>query len=151
MEEGLADAIEQQMLAVGSAAVSGNNTLMRVEGLATFVQSVITKGQYTRESEEALGELAKEMERALMGRMAKNASITDLNAALKEMTDAIDSKNDVVLEIAEDRKKLIDRLIEQFADLARANEDALAIEATVNKRLYAEDEGAGDQDVAKES
>ena len=67
MEEGLADAIEQQMLAVGSAAVSGNNTLMRVEGLATFVQSVITKGQYTRESEEALGELAKEMERALMG------------------------------------------------------------------------------------
>lgn len=140
MEEGLADAIEQQMLAVGSAAVSGNNTLMRVEGLATFVQSVITKGQYTKESEEALGELAKEMERALMGRMAKNASIKDLNSALKEMTEAIDAKNDVVLEIAEERKELIDRLIDQSENLARANEDALAIEATVNKRLYASDE-----------
>ena len=139
MEEGLADAIEQQMLAVGSAAVSGNNTLMRVEGLATFVQSVITKGQYTKESEEALGELAKEMERALMGRMAKNASIKDLNAALKEMADAIDVKNDVVLEIAEERKALIDKLIEQSQNLARANEEALAIEATVNKKLYAED------------
>ncbi|GJL94283.1 MAG: hypothetical protein DHS20C05_06880 [Hyphococcus sp.] len=137
MEEGLADAIEQQMLAVGSAAVSGNNTLMRVEGLATFVQSVITKGQYTKESEAALGELAKEMERALMGRMAKNASIKDLNSALKEMADAIDVKNDVVLEIAEERKALIDRLIEQSENLARANEDALAIEATVNKKLYA--------------
>jgi hypothetical protein len=140
MEEGLADAIEQQMLAVGSAAVSGNNTLMRVEGLATFVQSVITKGQYTKESEAALGELAKEMERALMGRMAKNASIRDLNAALKEMADAIDLKNDVVLEIAEERKALIDKLIEQSENLARANEEALAIEATVNKKLYAEDE-----------
>ncbi len=139
MEEGLADAIEQQMLAVGSAAVSGNNTLMRVEGLATFVQSVITKGQYTKESEEALGELAKEMERALMGRMAKNASIKDLNAALKEMADAIDVKNDVVLEIAEERKALIDKLIAQSENLARANEEALAIEATVNKKLYAED------------
>ncbi|MCI5043196.1 MAG: hypothetical protein MRY72_00740, partial [Aquisalinus sp.] len=63
MEEGLADAIEQQMLAVSTAAVSGNNTLMRIEGLATFVQSIITKGQYAKESEEALGELAKEMER----------------------------------------------------------------------------------------
>ena len=140
MEEGLADAIEQQMLAVGSAAVSGNNTLMRVEGLATFVQSVITKGQYTKESEAALGDLAKEMERALMGRMAKNASIRDLNATLKEMADSIDVKNDVVLEIAEERKALIDKLIEQSENLARANEDALAIEATVNKKLYAEDE-----------
>ena len=140
MEEGLADAIEQQMLAVGSAAVSGNNTLMRVEGLATFVQSVITKGQYTKESEAALGELAKEMERALMGRMAKNASIKDLNSALKEMADAIDVKNDVVLEIAEERKALIDRLIEQSENLARANEEALAIEATVNKNLYAADD-----------
>ncbi len=140
MEEGLADAIEQQMLAVGSAAVSGNNTLMRVEGLATFVQSVITKGQYTKESEEALGDLAKEMERALMGRMAKNASIKDLNAALKEMADAIDIKNDVVLEIAEERKMLIDKLIEQSENLGRANEAALAIEATVNKKLYAADD-----------
>ncbi len=140
MEEGLADAIEQQMLAVGSAAVSGNNTLMRVEGLATFVQSVITKGQYTKESEAALGDLAKEMERALMGRMAKNASIRDLNATLKEMADSIDVKNDVVLEIAEERKALIDKLMEQSENLARANEDALAIEATVNKKLYAEDE-----------
>lgn len=140
MEEGLADAIEQQMLAVGSAAVSGNNTLMRVEGLATFVQSVITKGQYTKESEEALGELAKEMERALMGRMAKNASIKDLNSALKEMADAIDVKNDVVLEIAEERKALIDKLIAQSENLARANEEALAIEATVNKKLYTSDD-----------
>ncbi|WP_428410170.1 hypothetical protein [Hyphococcus sp.] len=140
MEEGLADAIEQQMLAVGSAAVSGNNTLMRVEGLATFVQSVITKGQYTKESEAALGELAKEMERALMGRMAKNASIRDLNAALKEMADSIDVKNDVVLEIAEERKALIDKLIAQSENLARANEEALAIEATVNKKLYASDD-----------
>ncbi|WP_425409661.1 hypothetical protein [Hyphococcus sp.] len=141
MEEGLADAIEQQMLAVGSAAVSGNNTLMRVEGLATFVQSVITKGQYTKESEAALSELAKEMERALMGRMAKNASIRDLNAALKEMADSIDVKNDVVLEIAEERKALIDKLIAQSENLARANEEALAVEATVNKKLYApEDE-----------
>jgi hypothetical protein len=140
MEEGLADAIEQQMLAVGSAAVSGNNTLMRVEGLATFVQSVITKGQYTKESEAALGELAKEMERALMGRMAKNASIRDLNATLKEMADSIDVKNDVVLEIAEERKALIDRLIEQSENLARANEEALAIEATVNKKLYASED-----------
>lgn len=137
MEEGLADAIEQQMLAVSSAAVSGNNTLMRVEGLATFVQSVITKGQYTKESEEALGELAKEMERALMGRMAKNASIKDLNAALKEMVSAIDMKNEVVLEIAEERKTLIDKLIDQSNELSRANEEALAIEATVNKQLYA--------------
>lgn len=140
MEEGLADAIEQQMLAVGSAAVSGNNTLMRVEGLATFVQSVITKGQYTKESEAALGELAKEMERALMGRMAKNASIRDLNAALKEMADAIDVKNDVVLEIAEERKALIDKLIEQSENLARANEEALAVEASVNKKLYASED-----------
>jgi len=137
MEEGLADAIEQQMLAVGSAAVSGNNTLMRVEGLATFVQSVITKGQYTKESEAALGELAKEMERALMGRMAKNASIKDLSAALKDMADSIDLKNEVVLEIAEERKALIDKLIDQSANLARANEEALAIEASVNKKLYA--------------
>jgi len=140
MEEGLADAIEQQMLAVGSAAVSGNNTLMRVEGLATFVQSVITKGQYTKESEEALGELAKEMERALMGRMAKNASIKDLSAALKDMADSIDLKNEVVLEIAEERKALIDKLIEQSDNLARANEEALAIEASVNKKLYAADD-----------
>ena len=140
MEEGLADAIEQQMLAVGSAAVSGNNTLMRVEGLATFVQSVITKGQYTKESEEALGELAKEMERALMGRMAKNASIKELNSALKDMADAIDVKNDVVLEIAEERKALIDKLIEQSENLGRANEEALAIEATVNKKLYASED-----------
>jgi hypothetical protein len=141
MEEGLADAIEQQMLAVGSAAVSGNNTLMRVEGLATFVQSVIAKGQYTKESEAALGELAKEMERALMGRMAKNASIKSLNAALKEMADAIDVKNDVVLEIAEERKALIDKLIEQSENLARANEEALAIEAKVNTKLHAPEAG----------
>ncbi|MCI5046972.1 MAG: hypothetical protein MRY59_05685 [Aquisalinus sp.] len=137
MEEGLADAIEQQMLAVSTAAVSGNNTLMRIEGLATFVQSIITKGQYAKESEEALGELAKEMERALMGRMAKNASINDLNAALQDMANSIDVKNDVVLEIAEERKALIDKLIAQSENLSRANEEALAIEATVNKKLYA--------------
>ena len=139
MEEGLADAVEQQMLAVGTAAVSGNNTLMRIEGLATFVQSMIAKGQYARESEEALGDLAKEMERALMGRMAKNASINDMGNVLKEMTDAMDEKNDVVLEIAEERKELIDRLIMQSQELSRANEEALGIEAEVNRRLYTEE------------
>ncbi len=56
------------------------------------------------------------------------------------MADSIDVKNDVVLEIAEERKALIDKLIEQSENLARANEDALAIEATVNKKLYTEDE-----------
>ena len=72
--------------------------------------------------------------------MAKNASIKDLNSALKEMADAIDVKNDVVLEIAEERKALIDKLIEQSENLGRANEEALAIEATVNKKLYAAEE-----------
>jgi hypothetical protein len=72
--------------------------------------------------------------------MAKNASIRDLNATLKEMADSIDVKNDVVLEIAEERKALIDRLIEQSENLARANEEALAIEATVNKKLYASED-----------
>ena len=75
-----------------------------------------------------------------MGRMAKNASIRDLNATLKEMADSIDVKNDVVLEIAEERKALIDKLIAQSENLARANEEALAIEATVNKRLYASED-----------
>lgn len=136
MQEGLADAMEQEMLAVGSAAATGNATLMRIETLATFVQGLVTKGQYMQESEYHLGEIAKEMERSLMARMAKNEGIRNVADVLKEMTSAMDDRNDVVLQIAEDRKALIDRLIGQTKELGRTNEAALAIESTVNKKLY---------------
>lgn len=136
MQEGLADAMEQEMLAVGSAAATGNATLMRIETLATFVQGLVTKGQYMQESEYHLGEIAKEMERSLMARMAKNEGIRNVADVLKEMTSAMDDRNDVVLQIAEDRKALIDRLIDQTRELGRTNEEALAIESTVNKKLY---------------
>ncbi len=136
MQEGLADAMEQQMLAVGSAAATGNATLMRIETLATFVQGLVTKGQYMRESEYHLGEVAKEMERGLMARMAKNEGIRNVADVLKEMTSAMDERNDVVLQIAEERKQLIERLITQSQELGRTNEAALGIESTVNKRLY---------------
>lgn len=87
----------------------------------------------------ALGELAKEMERALMGRLAKNQNIKDVTDVLHEMTAALDNKNDVVLEIAEQRRELIDRLLNQAKDLSEANESALAIDAEVNRRLYTEE------------
>ncbi len=136
MQEGLADAIEQQMLAVSSAALTGNATLMRIESLATFVQGLMTKGQYMREAENFLGDMAKEMERSLMSRMAKNEGLRSVGHILKEMTGAMDERNDMVLEIAEERKGLIDRLIEQSEELARTNKDALAIESRINKDVY---------------
>lgn len=139
MQEGLGDAIEQEMLAVGSAAATGNATLMRIETLATFVQGLVAKGQYMQEAEYHLGEIAKEMERSIMSRMAKNEGIRSVGDTIKEITSAMEDRNDAVLQIAEERKTLIDRLISQTQALGRTNEDALGIEATINKRLYGKD------------
>lgn len=139
MQEGLADAMEQQMLAVGSAAMNGNSTLMRIESLATFVQGLMSKGQYMRDAEIFLGDIAKEMERSIMSRMAKNEGIKNMADVMKELTGAMDDKNDVVLQLAEDRKGLIDRLIKQSEELGKTNEAALAIESTINKQVYLKD------------
>ncbi len=141
MQEGLADSIEQQMLAVGSAAMTGNATLMRIESLATFVQGLVTKGQYMSEAQHFLGDMAKEMERSLMSRMAKNEGLRGVADVLKEMTDAMDDRNDVVLELAKDRKGLIDRLIDQSKELARVNQDALGIESEINREVYLKKDG----------
>ncbi len=136
MQEGLADSIEQEMLATGTAAMNGNATAMRMESLATFVQGLVAKGLYMREAENYLGEMAKEMERSLSSRVAKNEGIRNVADILKEMTDAMDEKNDIVLEVATQRKELIERLINQTRELGRTNEEALAIESEVNRKLY---------------
>jgi hypothetical protein len=136
LSEGLADATKQQMLSTASATATGNGTIMRIEALATFVQGLIAEGAYKQETEYHLGELAKEMERGLMSRMAKNESLKSIGDVLKEMTDSMDERNDIVLQVAEEQHRLVERLVEQNERLNRANEDALAIESEVNKRLY---------------
>jgi hypothetical protein len=138
MQEGLSEAMGQQMMAVSSAAATGNATLMRIETLATFIQGLVVKDQYMQEAQYHLGEIAKEMERSIMSRMATNEGIRSMGDVVSEMVTMMSDRNDVVLQTAEERKKLIESLIEQNDRLGKTNEQALAIEGLVNKKLYGE-------------
>lgn len=146
--EGLADSTKQQMLSTASATATGNGTIMRIEALATFVQGLIAEGAYKQETEYHLGELAKEMERGLMARMAKNESIKSIGDVLKEMTDSMEERNDIVLKVAEEQHELVNRLVQQNERLNKANESALAIESEVNRKLYGTPAGAPSGDTA---
>lgn len=137
MKSGLVDAKEHQLMAVGSAAVTGNATLMRIEGLATDVQSLVSRGQFMRETEYFLGDLAKEMERKLMGHQAKNEGIKTMGDAIREMAATMGEGNDLMLDIADNRKTLIDKLIKSTQDLGQANEQSLAVDGEINRRIIA--------------
>lgn len=139
---GLADATKQQLLSTASATATGNMTIMRIESLATFVQGLIAEGAYKQETEYNLGELAKEMERGLMARMARNDSIKTIGDVLKEMSESMEERNDIVLQVAEEQHRLVDRLVKNSEQLNKANDTALAIESEVNRRLYGTPAGA---------
>jgi len=140
MQEGLSEAMGQEMMAVSSAAATGNATLMRIETLATFIQGLVVKDQYMQEAEYHLGEIAKEMERSIMSRMATNQGIRSMGDVVSEMVSMMSERNDVVLQTAEQRKALIDNLIEQNDRLSKTNEQALSIEGVVNQKLYSSEQ-----------
>lgn len=136
LQEGLADAEEQHLVSVGSASMTGVATLSRVESFAAAIPGLIAKGQYAQDSRYALGELHKEFERALSAKMAGNSNITDFTDTLREIRESMQDRNDLDMQIATERKNLIDNMIAETDRLAKANESALSIEATVNKELY---------------
>ncbi len=136
LQEGLADAEEQHLVSVGSASMTGVATLSRVESFAAAIPGLIAKGQYAQDSRYALGELHKEFERALSAKMAGNSSITGFTDTLREIRESMQDRNDLDMQIATERKSLIDNMIAETDRLAKANESALSIEATVNKELY---------------
>ena len=136
MEEGLASATQQQMLSIATAAATGNSTVMRIETLATFVQGLVSEGTYKQEMAYHLNDMAKEMERGLMARMARNENVKSMGDIVKSMKESMEERNDIVLQIAGERKELIDRLIDQTEKLGKTNEAALAIESEVNRKLF---------------
>lgn len=136
LHEGLSDAEEQQLISTGSASMTGVATLSRVESLAAQIPGLIAKGQYAQDSEYALGELNKEFERALAAKISGNDSLGTFTEVLKDVREAMRDRTDLDIEIARQRKGLIDGMIEETEKLARINREAQSIEGAVNKELY---------------
>ncbi len=134
--EGLSEAEEQQLISVGSASMTGVATLSRVESFAAAVPGLIARGQYAKDAKYALGELNKEFERALSAKMAGNTSIANFTDTLREVREAMSDRNDVEINIAKQRKDLIDNLISETDRLSHVNQDALSIESRVNAELF---------------
>ncbi len=136
LHEGLSDAEEQQLISTGSASMTGVATLSRVESLAAQIPGLIAKGQYAQDSEYALGELNKEFERALAAKISGNDSLGTFTDVLKDVREAMRDRTDLDIEIARQRKGLIDGMIEETEKLARINQEAQSIEGAVNQELY---------------
>jgi hypothetical protein len=143
LQEGLSEAEEQKLISIGSASMTGVATLSRVESFAAAVPGLIAKGQYAADAKYALGELNKEFERALSAKMAGNTSISNFTETLREVREAMSDRNDVEIQIATQRKEFIENMIAETERLSKVNQDALSIEATVNKELFGK-EGSND-------
>ena len=148
LHEGLSDAEEQQLVSTGSASMTGVATLSRVESLAAQIPGLIAKGQYAQDSEYALGELNKEFERALAAKISGNDSLASFTDVLKEVREAMRDRTDLDVQIAKQRKDLIDGMIQETEKLAEINREAQSIEGAVNRELYGKDDKSDDKDLS---
>jgi len=110
LSDGLSDADEQLLMATTTASASGMVMLNRAQTLGTLAQAIISKGQYMNEAEETFGQLTNEFERSLAVKAGRNNTIASLTAVIADITEAMDDKNSIAVEIAMDRRVLVSDL-----------------------------------------
>jgi hypothetical protein len=135
LADGLSDADEQLLMAVNTASASGMVMLNRAQTLGTLAQAVISKGQYMNESEETFGQLTSEFERSLAVKAGRNDTIASLSAVIADISEAMDDKNNVAIDIAVERRELVGELSEKIDELRKIAESSREIESTVNEKL----------------
>lgn len=135
LADGLQDADEQLLMAVNTASASGMVMLNRAQTLGTLAQAVISKGQYMNESEETFGQLTSEFERSLAVKAGRNDTIASLSAVIADISEAMDDKNNIAIDIAVERRELVGDLSEKIDHLREIAEASREIESTVNEQL----------------
>lgn len=138
LSDGLSDADEQLLLATTTASASGMVMLNRAQTLGTLAQAIISKGQYMNEAEETFGQLTNEFERSLAVKSGRNNTIASLTSVIADITEAMDEKNSVAVDIAMDRRVLVGDLATTIEGLREASENAREIESRVNEQLAEE-------------
>ena len=140
LNDGLSDADEQLLMATTTASASGMVMLNRAQTLGTLAQAVISKGQYMNEAEETFGQLTNEFERSLAVKAGRNDTIASLSAVIADITEAMEEKNSIAVDIATERRELVGDLAATIDDLRKVSEQAREIESTVNEQLAKEAE-----------
>jgi hypothetical protein len=138
LSDGLSDADEQLLMAVNTASASGMVMLNRAQTLGTLAQAVISKGQYMNEAEETFGQLTNEFERSLAVKAGRNDTIASLSTVIADITEAMDDKNNVAVDIALERRELVQDLSDKIEQLREVAENSREIESTVNEQLAQE-------------
>jgi len=138
LNDGLADADEQLLMATTTASASGMVMLNRAQTLGTLAQAIISKGQYMNEAEETFGQLTNEFERSLAVKAGRNDTIASLSAVIADITEAMDDKNSVAVDIAMERRELVGELNDTIDGLRKVAEEAREIESVVNEQLAQE-------------
>ena len=138
LSDGLSDADEQLLMATTTASASGMVMLNRAQTLGTLAQAVISKGQYMNEAEETFGQLTNEFERSLAVKAGRNDTIASLTTVIEDITEAMEDKNNIAVEIATERRELVGDLAETIDDLRKVSEQAREIESKVNEELAKE-------------
>jgi hypothetical protein len=137
LSDGLSDADEQLLMATTTASASGMVMLNRAQTLGTLAQAVISKGQYMTEAEETFGQLTNEFERSLAVKAGRNETIANLTSVIADITEAMDDKNSVAIDIAVEKRELIQDLNAHIDDLRKVAEEARQVESEVNEQLAA--------------
>ena len=135
LSDGLADADEQLLMATTTASASGMVMLNRAQTLGTLAQAIISKGQYMNEAEETFGQLTNEFERSLAVKAGRNDTIASLSSVIEDITAAMDDKNDVAIDIAVERRVLVNNLQDTIDELRKTAENSREIESIVNEQI----------------
>jgi hypothetical protein len=90
------------------------------------------------EAEETFGQLTNEFERSLAVKAGRNDTIASLTTVIEDITEAMDDKNAVAIDIAMDRRELVGDLADTIDGLRKVSEDAREIESKVNEQLAQE-------------
>ena len=135
LADGLADADEQLLMATTTASASGMVMLNRAQTLGTLAQAIISKGQYMNEAEETFGQLTNEFERSLAVKAGRNDTIASLSSVIEDITSAMDDKNSIAIDIAVERRELVNGLQDTIEELRKTAENSREIESIVNEQI----------------
>jgi|GEM_PF-2313963 len=131
LENGLSDAESQLVQAVSTSAATGQTMLQRTQRLASMAQAIVSRSMFSKEMDETLLNVADDFRSQIESQMARNNDIEGFAENIKQLTEALDTKNDATITLAGQQQDLVERLNVNIEKLKQSNADAEEIDSVI--------------------
>ncbi|ETX07064.1 hypothetical protein [Candidatus Entotheonella palauensis] len=132
LEDGVNSADGQLLQAVATASTTGQTIVLRIQRLAAMAQKIVSDSMYQEELATTFNEVVKDFETGLQAQLQRNSTIEGFGKLTKDLTEALDAKNEATYLLAKEQEQLVQRLAQNVDALQQANQRARELDTTLS-------------------